>query len=121
MTTNATVIRFMNERVRPDCEKLRSLYAMSIDFATRWASTIAPALIAEGLITIDGNTGVASPANGNADTLIDDGRAVQGVAQISISELCLIANTFGGLTLAIQNEAGFINAVSKASVRALEA
>lgn len=122
MTTNPTVIKFCNEQVRPDAQRIRAAYARGIDFAARMKSTITPILAGEGLIAVDPNTGAIAPTDGNATAIIEDGReAREGVAPITIAEFCLLANTFGGLTIAITGDEPFIAALSKACVLALEA
>ena len=119
MTTNPTVIKFCNEQIRPDAERLRAAYARGIDFAARMQSTIVPILVTEGLIDVDRDTGAIAPTNGNEATLIEDGRSKEGVAQLTLTEFCKLVNTFGGLTQTIAADQDFINAISKASVRAL--
>lgn len=120
MTTNAEIIKFCNEQIRPDAERIRAAYARGIDSMAKASSTIIPIMIGLGLIVFDNQTGAISPAQDQGDVQINDGRAVDGVSQITISTFCTLVNTFGGLTKSIAENQDFINALSIASVRALE-
>lgn len=114
---NPILTQFVNARMRPDAERVRNAYARGVDMGAALTSTIAPLLVAEGVATIGGDGSLVATQPGE---VIDDGRAAEGVAQITVGELCKLVNTMGGLTLAIASDQEFLDAVSKACVRPLE-
>lgn len=59
MTTNPTFIKFVNEQVRPDAERIRAAYARGVDFCARLAG-------AETILIYSGGCGrgKGAPCNG---------------------------------------------------------
>jgi hypothetical protein len=113
------VVRFVSERVRPDAERVRAAFARGVDMAAAVRSSIAPLLVAAGLVEVDAE-GLLTPTQGSAGVVIDDGRAREGVNQLTIGELCTLVNTFGGMTAAVDANQAFLDALSRAAVRPLE-
>lgn len=113
---NAQTRRFLNEQIRPLAELARKVYASGIAINTIITDHLAQLLDA-GEIAIDAQTGALTAQN--PTTVIDDGRAGEGVTQLTTGDLVAILNTLGGVVQTIAGEPGIQAALERSSVRRL--
>jgi hypothetical protein len=99
--TDPVVIAFLSERVRPRAEQIRALLHLLQDDRDEW--------LAEGI-------GALVP---DTSDIIQDGRAAEGVAQLTGAELRLIVISRYGELLTTLEAAGAMDPIIKACVRAL--
>jgi len=116
MEVNAQTRRFLNEQIRPLAEKARGVYAAGLAIQAIIGTHLSE-LLAAGAITVDPQTGVLSTVQ--PDTVLDDGRAAEGVTQITAGDLVAILNTLSGVVATIAGEPGIQAAMERASVRKL--
>ena len=114
MEVNAQTRRFINEQVRPLAEKAITIYALGISVNAALGTYLAE-FLASGALTIDEQTGVISASE--PSTVIDDGRAAEGVTQITTGDLAAILNMHRSVTAQIAAEPGIQSAMERASVR----
>ena len=116
MEVNAQTRRFLNEQIRPLSEQARKVYAAGVAL-NAIIDTLLDELIVAGLVVRDTETGVLS--TGQPGEVLDDGRAAEGVIQITVGDLVTILNTLGGVVQTIASEPGIQAALERASVRKL--
>jgi len=97
--TNPTDVSYVNTRFRNRCELLRGVYALLLDDKLTWESI-------SSLVPAD-------------NELIEDGRASEGIQQISNAELIAFAQIEAALLTAVSDPA-ILALISKGCVRALE-
>jgi hypothetical protein len=114
MEANAQTRRFLNEQIRPLAEQARKVYAAGVALNAILPTLLEQLLASGSLSIVDGAVVAANPA-----TVIDDGRAAEGVTQITTGDLALILNTIGGVVQTIAAEPGIQAALERASVRKL--
>ena len=95
---NPEIIRFANEMIRPLAEELRSI-VVSLDAAQDAVDRLLPMIP-------------------NDDSIIDDGRASEGVSQLVGAEIHAMASIRDQI-LALSNQPGVRALISKTSVRPL--
>lgn len=111
---NPTTRRFVNEQIRPLSEQARSVYAAGVAMSAIMPTLLGQLLASGDLSIVDGAVVAATPA-----TVLDDGRSVEGVTQITTGDLATILNTLGGVVQTIASEPGIQAALERASVRKL--
>lgn len=99
---NQEVVRFSNESVRTICESIRKLYYTLDDMKRKWDASIAPAIA----------------GNEFTDPVVD-GRAAQGVSQLTKNDVTLVAVQVNAL-LGVLNSPGVLNVIQKPCVRPVE-
>jgi len=100
--TDPVVVAYLNNRVRPRAEQIRSLLHMLQDDRAEW--------LAEGI-------GALVP---DTSDIIEDGRGAEGVAQLTGAEFRTIVINRCGELLAILEGAGATEFIDKACVRPLQ-
>lgn len=95
--TNPEAIRFVNEQVRPLCERVRALMAEISAMRTVWDS------------------GVSSSFSNNVD-IVEDGRETEGVSRLTALNVTQALSIMGNMSAANNSEI-----ISKPCVRPLAA
>lgn len=96
--TDPQVISYVNTRVRTRCELFRAVYALLLDDKLRWESI-------SSLVPADME-------------IIEDGRASEGIVQLTNADLIAFSQIEAALLNAIQDPA-ILTLVSKGCVRSL--
>lgn len=100
--TDASVIKFANEDIRPLCEKLRNLKAEIEDAQARYWQH-----------------GINTVLDGRGDDVLEDGRADTGVSQLTGSDITNVITRIGEVQTLLDG-ANKMDVVHKACVRSLK-
>lgn len=112
--TDVFTRQFIHQRIRPIAESMRYFYAVALD-AVIASQTQLLDLFREGHLQIDSETGLITTEN--PTHIINDGRANEGITQLSLGDLILLLNTVNGVVQTISAQPGTQEAIVRASVR----
>ena len=116
---NPIIARYINERIRPISENLRSVFARGVDMKQALGD-IATILVTAGHITVDSNTGVLSVVGRSENELLLDGRQAS-YPQLTVEDFVQVINTFNYLLSIVDSNESFKNILVKSSIRPLDA
>ena len=118
---DSTTTGFMQQYGRRNSNMLKAVYVMGTEMSLYVRDVLAPYMIAQGWITVDGNTGALVAVAEHADSVIDDGRSPQGVPQPTIAELVVFLNNGIGLISSISENVDYLASIMKMSDKPIDA